>query len=55
MPARGIVIVLDAAEVTLLEHWVSEGKLPTFESRVLGDATAALDLKGRQARSGARR
>jgi predicted AlkP superfamily phosphohydrolase/phosphomutase len=30
MPARVIVIGLDAAEATLLERWASEGKLPTF-------------------------
>ena len=30
MPAPIIVIGLDACEATLLERWVSEGKLPTF-------------------------
>jgi predicted AlkP superfamily phosphohydrolase/phosphomutase len=30
MPARVIVIGVDAAEGTLLERWASEGKLPTF-------------------------
>jgi predicted AlkP superfamily phosphohydrolase/phosphomutase len=30
MPARLLVIGLDAAESTLIERWVSEGDLPTF-------------------------
>ena len=30
MPARVIVIGLDAAEANLLERWAAEGKLPTF-------------------------
>lgn len=39
MPARVIVIGLDATEATLVERWAAEGRLPTF-ARLMADGAA---------------
>lgn len=43
MPARIIVIGLDAAEATLIERWASEGTLPTFARLASEGATVRLE------------
>lgn len=45
MPARVVVIGLDAAEATLIERWAQEGVLPTF--RALGERSAIFRLGSR--------
>ena len=34
MPARVVVIGLDATEATLIERWASEGELPAFAALI---------------------
>lgn len=43
MPARVLVIGLDAAEVTLLERWTAEGRLPAFRDVMEQGARFRLD------------
>ena len=43
MPARVLVIGLDAAESTLLERWSAEGRLPGIAALTAGGAVWRLD------------
>jgi predicted AlkP superfamily phosphohydrolase/phosphomutase len=43
MPARVLVIGLDAAESTLLERWSAEGRLPSISALAAGGAVWRLD------------
>jgi predicted AlkP superfamily phosphohydrolase/phosphomutase len=43
MPARVLVIGLDAAEATLLERWAAEGELPAFARLIERGSVARLD------------
>lgn len=42
MPARVLVVGLDAAEATLVERWAAEGHLPAFERLARGGGVARL-------------